>query len=176
MQAKLNDQAGLPGMPVAVNPTAHGAAANGTEVKESLAMGCAAGVVAAAVGAALWATISYMTEYQIGWMAIGVGFLVGIAVRHFGKGTGAAFGVLGGALALAGCLAGNLLTVCLVLSREKSMSLLAVISRLDLDIVANIMSATFSPMDLLFYGLAVYAGYRFSVRPVADAEPAGTTA
>ncbi len=176
MQAKANEHVEMPGMPVAVNPSAHGAVNSGNAETQSLGLGIAAGAVAAAVGAALWATISYLTEYQIGWMAIGVGFLVGIAVRYFGKGTGAAFGVLGGALALAGCLAGNLLTVCLVLSREKSMSLLAVISRLDLDLVVNIMSATFSPMDLLFYGLAVYAGYRFSVRPVGDAEPAGTTA
>ncbi len=176
MQAKANEQAGLPGMPVAVSPSAHGAVNNGTADRQSLAKGCAAGVVAAAIGAARWAAISYLTEYQIGWMAIGVGFLVGIAVRQFGNGTGAAFGILGGALALAGCLAGNLLTVCLVLAREKAMSLLDVFARLDLGLVVNIMSATFNPMDLLVYGLAVYAGYRFSLRPAAGAEPAPTTA
>ncbi len=176
MQAKTNEQAGLAGMPVAMNPSATGALKSGTVEKRSLALGCAAGVVAAAIGAALWAMISYMTEYQIGWMAIGVGFLVGIAVRQFGKGTDTSFGILGGALALAGCLAGNLLTICLVLSREKAMSLLDVISRLDADLVVTLMGATFNPMDLLFYGLAIYAGYRYSFRPAAEVEPAGTAA
>ncbi len=176
MQAKTNEQAGLPGMPVAVNPSGCGAVKSGTVENHSLAMGLAAGIVAAAIGAAVWAAISYMTDYQIGWMAIGVGFLVGIAVRQFGKGTDTVFGILGGALALAGCLAGNLLTVCLVLSREKAMPLLDVISRLDLDLVVRIMAATFSPMDLLFYGLAIYAGYRYSFRPAAEVEPAGTAA
>ena len=28
------------------------------------------------------------------------------------------------------------------------------------------MVATFSPMDLLFYGIAVYEGYKFSFRQV----------
>ncbi len=176
MQAKTHEHAGLPGMPVAVNPSGRGALQSGTGDRQSLALGCAAGAVAAVVGAALWATISYLTEYQIGWMAVGVGVLVGFAVRQFGKGTGTSFGILGGALALAGCLAGNLLTVCLVLSREKAMSLLEVFSRLDPGLVVNIMSATFNPMDLLFYGLAVYTGYRFSSRPATEAEPAGTTA
>ncbi len=176
MQAKTHEHAGLPAMPVAVNPGGRGALMSGIGESQSLALGFAAGAVAAAIGAALWATVSYLTDYQIGWMAIGVGFLVGIAVRRFGKGTGTAFGILGGALALAGCLAGNLLTVCLVLSREKAMPLLDVFSRLDPDLVVKIMGATFSPMDLLFYGLAVYAGYRFSVRPVTGSEPAATPA
>jgi hypothetical protein len=28
------------------------------------------------------------------------------------------------------------------------------------------MRATFNPMDLLFYGIAVYEGYRFSFREI----------
>jgi len=37
------------------------------------------------------------------------------------------------------------------------------------------MTATFNPMDLLFYGLAVYAGYRFSFRRISAEELAKLT-
>jgi len=64
--------------------------------------------VAAGIGAALWALITVATNYQIGFMALGVGFLVGHSVRAFGKGVDTGFGVLGAVLALAGCLAGKI--------------------------------------------------------------------
>jgi hypothetical protein len=37
----------------------------------------------------------------------------------------------------------------------------------------DLMKATFSPIDLLFYGIAVYEGYRFSFRQVTPEELAG---
>ena len=45
-----------------------------------------AGAVAAIIGAALWGLITSLTGYQIGYMALGVGFLVGMAIRYAGKG------------------------------------------------------------------------------------------
>ncbi|HEX7014155.1 MAG TPA: hypothetical protein VF191_01505, partial [Cyclobacteriaceae bacterium] len=34
----------------------------------------------------------------------------------------------------------------------------------------SFMMSTFSPIDLLFYGLAAYEGYRFSFRQISEAE------
>jgi hypothetical protein len=34
------------------------------------------------------------------------------------------------------------------------------------------MAATFSPMDLLFYGIAIYEGYKFSFRQLTDEDMA----
>ena len=65
------------------------------EIVENLPMGFMAGLVAAAVGAGLWALVTIVTGFQIGWMAVGVGFLVGWAVRVAGKGTHRAFGIMG---------------------------------------------------------------------------------
>lgn len=147
--------------PAPVRPAAKPAAA--TQGGENLPMGLMAGLVAAGVGAGLWAIITVVTGYQIGWMAVGVGFLVGVAVRTAGKGTTTAFGVLGAALALGGCLVGNLLTGCIVLSRELDVSLLALSTRLTPDITMELMKAMFSPIDLLFYALAIWQGYKFSI-------------
>lgn len=40
-----------------------------------------AGFLGGLVGAAIWAGISYATNYEIGWIAWGIGFLVGFCVR-----------------------------------------------------------------------------------------------
>ena len=130
---------------------------------QNLPMGLLAGCAAAAVGAALWAGITVLTGYQIGWMAVGVGALVGVAVRAAGKGRTRTFGILGAALALGGCLAGNLLTGAVVLARHWDISLAAVFTRLTPDSTARLMTAMFSPMDLLFYALAIWQGYKLSI-------------
>jgi hypothetical protein len=131
--------------------------------EQNLPMGFIAGLAAAATGAAIWAMITLVTNFQIGWMAVGVGFLVGWTVRVAGKGTTTMFGVLGAALALGGCLAGNLLTVCVVASRQLEVGVIDVLARLTPAFTLDLMWAMFSPIDLLFYGLAIYEGYRFSI-------------
>lgn len=72
--------------------------------QENLPLGIFGGISAAIVGGILWAVITVITSFQIGYMAIGVGYLVGFAVLKLGKGTTKIFGVLGAVLALTGCL------------------------------------------------------------------------
>jgi hypothetical protein len=133
------------------------------EVGENLPMGFMAGLVAAAVGAGLWALITIVTGFQIGWMAVGVGFVVGWAVRLAGKGTHGAFGIMGALLALGACAVGNLITVLVIAAGQFEIPVLQVFSRLTPDVVVNVMQATFKPIDLLFYAIAIYEGYRFSM-------------
>ena len=116
-----------------------------TPESHSLPMALLAGGGAAAVGAALWALVSFATGMQIGWMAIGIGFLVGFAVRTFGKGSDPSFQVLGAVLSLFGCLAGNLLMVCLAASRQENIPLLAILTHLHPALIADLMVETFSP-------------------------------
>ena len=138
--------------------------------EQSLGLAFLAGVVAASIGAALWALITVATNHQIGFMALGVGFLVGYAVRMFGKGVDTGFGVLGAVLALAGCLAGNLLAACIIGSRATGVPLSAILGTLTPALAARILTATFQVLDLLFYALAVYEGYRFSFRRITEEE------
>jgi hypothetical protein len=138
--------------------------------RQNLAGGVLAGAAAALVGAAAWAIVTFATGYQIGWMAVGVGFLVGFAVRTVGHGVDKVFGVAGGLLALLGCGIGNLLTVCAMLAAQEELAFLDVLSRLDPRIVGDLMQVTFSPIDLLFYGIAVYEGYKLSFHQVQDEE------
>ena len=136
----------------------------GLATEQNLLVGIAAGGVAALIGAGIWALITILTNYQIGWMAIGVGFLVGMAVRIAGKGIDTVFGVVGATMALLGCLLGNLFTLCYFIGIEYEIGTLDVLTQLDLSMVFGLFKETFSPIDLLFYGIAVYEGYRLSFR------------
>jgi len=135
----------------------------------NLALGVIGGAVAAALGAVLWAAVTNATHLQIGWMAVGIGALVGLAVRKLGRGSGPIFGVTGALLSLLGCVAGNVLTVCVLVAHERKVGVLDIVSRLDPPTVAKLLVATFSGMDLVFYAIAMYEGYRFSMTPARPA-------
>jgi hypothetical protein len=96
--------------------------------------------------------------------------LVGFGVRLLGKGLDPKFGVVGALFSLLGCLAGNLLVVCILIAKYQGIPLIELIARLDLSIIFDLMSKNFNPMDLLFYGIAVYEGYKFSFRPISVVE------
>jgi hypothetical protein len=138
--------------------------------QQSLLAGLAAGGVAALVGAVIWAVVTNVTGYQIGWMAIGVGFVVGYATRIAGKGIDQSFGIVGAVLALLGCVLGNALAVLGIVASQENMSYSELWSRIDLPIVGGLMATTFSPIDLLFYGIAIYEGYKLSFRQVTHDE------
>ncbi len=144
-----------------------------TPESHSLPAALVAGSVAAAAGAAAWALVTVFTGMRIGWMAVGVGLLVGYAVRLFGTGSDPTFQVLGAALSLAGCLAGNLLAACIFASRQQDLPLASALAGLTPALAIRLFVETFSPMDLLFYGLAVYEGYRFARVPAAPPPVAG---
>jgi len=137
---------------------------------QNLSMGFVGGFGAAILGSIVWAVITALTQYQIGFMAIGVGFLVGFAVRKMGQGIDKTFGFFGAGLAFLGCMVGNLLTTCIIVSQQESVALSEILSGLNISVAMEIMKYTFSPIDLLFYGLALYYGYRFSFRRLTQEE------
>jgi hypothetical protein len=96
--------------------------------------------------------------------------MVGFAVRLLGKGIDQVFGIAGSFLSLVGCALGNLLTVCAMIASQYGVPILEVILRLDVNLVMEIMVETFSIMDVLFYGIAIYEGYRLSFRQVSEEE------
>jgi hypothetical protein len=129
-----------------------------------LILAIVAGCVAAFIGAVVWAGISYTTGYRIGWMAVGIGFLVGFAVR-FGRGDSATYNLIGAGLALIGCMMGNAFMVIAYLANAAEIGVFEAFSRMGVGGTINLIKVAFSPIDLLFYGIATYEGWRFSTRP-----------
>jgi len=133
-----------------------------TADNQNLFLAVIVGCAAAVVGAIAWALITVATGYQIGWMAVGVGFLVGYSMKYFGKGTTVVFGIIAAVIALVGCVAGNLLTTVIMVAKQEHLSVMSVLQNLTPTIVMDLLKETSQPMDLLFYGLAVYEAYKFS--------------
>ena len=138
--------------------------------EQNLMLAVIAGAAAALAGACVWAVITVVTHYQIGWMAVGVGFLVGYAVKTFGKGIDRSFGIVGAVWSLIGCAAGNLFTIVGTIANEQNIPIMDILEKLDLEIITSLMQATFNPMDVLFYGIAIYEGYKFSFRQLTQAD------
>jgi hypothetical protein len=98
---------------------------------------------------------------QLGLIAVAIGYVVGQAIRRVGKGIDTKFGVLGALCALFGCVLGNSLSALAFVAQATHVSML------DLLNPAIVVRATMhfaQPMDLLFYGIAIYEGYRFSFK------------
>ncbi len=142
----------------------------GLKQEQNLPLGMGAGFAAALAGGALWAFITVATGYQIGYMALAVGFMVGFAVRVAGKGFDQVFGFGGAALALLGCLLGNFFSIVGFVADAQGLGFFETLSVLDFSLIPEIMGESFDPMDLLFYGIAVYTGYQLSFRQVTEEE------
>jgi hypothetical protein len=153
-----------------IDPVALRMAMDRIRSEQRLALSILGGGAAALAGAAAWAAITVFTKYQIGWMAVGVGLLVGFTVRHLGRGVTPVFGLVGGAWALIGCGVGNLLAVCGLVSQEQHVPLFQILRGLDIELASGLMAASFNPMDLLFYGIAVFEGFKFSRRSITGEE------
>ncbi len=124
-----------------------------------------AGGVAALLAAIIWAAITAAASFQIGFMSIGVGFAVAFAVRYFGHSNDRGFAILSAALTLAGCVLGNYLAAIAVSAprlHDTAPNLaIALLPRLP-----QVLSDTFNPMDLLFYAIGVYFGYKYALVPL----------
>ena len=79
------------------------------------------GVVGGAVGAAIWAGVAYVTEYEIGWIAWGVGGLVGYCVAYGNRDGGrppAAAGVIAVVITALSIAAGKYAAIQLMMPND----------------------------------------------------------
>lgn len=136
------------------------------KLAQRMPLAIVAGLLAGAVCAALWAVITVALNMQIGYMAVAVGAGVGFAVRFAGRGVTPAFGIVGAAISLVSCLAGNFFSVISVLASQEGVPVMEALSMFDYAYLPELMGETFHAMDLLFYALAIYEGFRFGFKKV----------
>lgn len=72
--------------------------------------------------------------------------------------------ITGAILALAGCVLGNFFTIIGFVSQRGDDGFFGTLSQIDYAAVPSIMASTASPMDFLFYAIAVYEGFKLSVK------------
>jgi hypothetical protein len=146
-------------------------------VKRRLLLGTLGAIAGALVGAIAWAAISAATHFQIGYVAVGVGFLAGYGMRTLGGGRDRADGVIAGAVAFLGCVLGNMLSVVIDFAphdqAHRGIVELTFLVLLNPTLAWFMLSHTFSMMDVVFYAIAIYAGYRAALKPPAAVTSTG---
>ena len=136
------------------------------KLEQNLPLGLIAGFLAAIIGAVLWGVITVTTEYQIGFMAIAVGAIVGVTIRNVGRGIDQVFGIWGGIISLFGVLLGNYFSIIGFTANYIGAGYFETMALLDIGTVIEVLVEDFDIMTILFLGFAVYEGYRFSFRKI----------
>lgn len=132
--------------------------------QQRLLPGLLAGLIALVIGVLIWAGATIFTGRSMGWMVIGVGLMVGFAIQFSGRSEEPIFGWMGAALVLLGCGVGNVFAVCGLASQAENIPLLSLCASMTPALAFKLSQQTFKGIDLFFYVLAIYAGYRFSLR------------
>ncbi len=132
-----------------------------------------AGLVAAALGAAVWTVVWVLAVDRYVWLAIGVGALVGFAVRRLGAGRSAGYGLVAGACAVLALAVGNVLALAGLVADYQDGSMLDVLGRWGVDGALNALAADFDATDAASYVLAAVVGFLVGRAP---AEHAGLAA
>ena len=122
----------------------------------------AAGLVAAVVGGVAWGLIVKWTDYEVGFVAWGIGFLVGLAVVTVARTRGLVFQVVAVLCALLGILIGKYLSFVWALQElaEEDGVDLPVLSMDTIDLFRDNLGFVFDWIDLLWVGLAVLSAWR----------------
>ncbi|QWX84648.1 hypothetical protein H0I23_03100 [Cellulophaga sp. HaHaR_3_176] len=126
------------------------------------------GAIVGFICAIIWAAVSISTGYQIGWLAVAIGFAVGFSMGILGKGVDPKFGYAGGLIALLSCVLGNFFTVLGMIANYEGLGYFETLLMFNYGETFSIMAEAFSPMDILFYGIAIFEGYKYSFRKVTD--------
>jgi hypothetical protein len=143
-------------------------------MRGKLLLGTLGAIAGALLGAIAWGAITAATHFQIGYMAVGVGFLAGYGMRVLGGGRDRADGVIAAVVAFLGCGLGNLLTVVIEFAPHdnghRGVAELTLLVLFNPKLAWLMLSENFSLMDVVFYALAVYAGYRTALKPPLAAQ------
>ncbi|HTQ13960.1 MAG TPA: hypothetical protein VMH86_08785 [Rhizomicrobium sp.] len=132
---------------------------------ENFVLAIPVGLAVAVAGALAWAVVTVVTNFQIGIMALAVGYAVGRAIKAVGHGRSQKFGMLGAACAFFGCLLGNLFSAIGIFAQQEHLDIMNVVAHATPDLLFALMKGISRVMDIVFYGIAIYEGFRFSFDP-----------
>ena len=122
------------------------------------------GLLGALIGAFVWGQIVKLTEYEVGYVAIGVGFLCGWAVGFFSQGgRGIPFQFIAAVTSVLGIFFGKYYAIYLILVKEYGPEFSKAVSLFSKDyfeFFREIISEVSELIDFLFYGLAIYYAWK----------------
>ena len=138
------------------------------QMEQRLTHGIVSGLVVGILGAILWGIITVKTGFQFGYMALAIGAGVGFTIRIFGKGVNSIFGLWGAGISLFSVVFGNFLSIIGFIANSEGLGYIETFLLFDYSYLPQVMRETFSIIDLVFYGIAVIEGYKFSFREITE--------
>jgi hypothetical protein len=135
-----------------------------------LLLSTAAGLGAALVSAVIWMVVVQVTGYEVGIVAVGIGFLVGLAMAST-AGTSRALAPIAAVLSLLGCVLGQALTDAHFVAQGAGVSTIFALRHMIADpggLGWDVFRAGFGPIDVLFWAIAGVQGFRLTARAVAE--------
>jgi len=122
------------------------------------------GVIGTIACALIWTLITVITKYQIGYIALGIGFVVGYLVQRLGNGNNLLFGLIGGIFSLIACVVGDLFSMIVFVADEYNESYFTILSGLSFSDCIYILQNSIQPMSIFFYAIAGYTGFKFAFK------------
>ncbi len=138
-------------------------AADGGELvrEQSLRNAFYAGLIVVIVFSVVWALASTAINRIWPWLTLVLGILVGLAVRHAGKGIDWRFPVLAAALAVVGAIIGNIVVAAAFTARVLETSTFTILRAVTAMTWPVFFAEAISPADVIYalFGAAIAAFY-----------------
>ncbi|WOX11938.1 hypothetical protein [Streptomyces sp. N50] len=125
--------------------------------KNNIALGLVTAVVAALVAAGVYGVVIGTTKHEIGWAAVGVGFVIGLAAGKLG-GRNPALPVVSAVLALGAVYLGQLVGEAMLIADEFGVNF----SKVFFDhfgVVQDAWKADSDPLTFVFFAIAAFAAF-----------------
>ena len=132
-----------------------------------LLKGIIGGLSGALLGAVMWAVVTLVSGVQIGFVAIGVAFLAGWGVRTLGRGDTQAFALVGALCSMLGVLLGKALSILWMFAVIEKIPLASILVSTPWSIFIPAVFESLDLADFLFVALALYLGFKLSLRSIS---------
>ncbi|KUF17716.1 hypothetical protein [Streptomyces silvensis] len=125
--------------------------------RNNIGLGVAVALVAALVAAGIYGAIIGATEHEIGWAAVGVGFVVGLAAGKTG-GPNPALGALSAVFSLGAVYLGQLIGAAMVIADKTGMAFSDIFFD-HFDALQEAWSNDADAMTFVFFAIAAIAAF-----------------
>ncbi|MGX9883508.1 hypothetical protein [Streptomyces sp. NPDC002276] len=143
--------------PGAVPPPSPAPYAPPAPSKNNIALGLVTAVVAALVASGIYGVVIGTTKHEIGWAAVGVGFVIGLAAGKIG-GRNPTLPVVSAVLALGAVYLGQLVGEAMIGADELGVSFSKVFFD-HFDVVQDAWKADADPLTFIFFAIAAFAAF-----------------
>ncbi|MFD4555527.1 hypothetical protein ACFWP5_14605 [Streptomyces sp. NPDC058469] len=125
--------------------------------KNNIVLGLLTAVAAALVAAGIYGVVIGTTKHEIGWAAVGVGFVIGLAAGRLG-GRNPVLPVVSAVLALGAVYLGQLVGEAMIGADELGVSFSKVFFD-HFDVVQDAWKADSDPLTFVFFAIAAFAAF-----------------